>query len=233
METTCTRCHRAVQAESCFCSYCGMPQLTYESDGTAGTEDLELLSEGLLDAGTVAWKPALRAAMLLAVPAGLLASDVSPLGMTGMLWVALGAALAVVVYVRRQRAPWITMGAGARIGLVTGLMAAWLAFSVSGGALFVQRYVLHHASQIDADWKSRVEMSEQAAQQWTSGLMSASASQARTAREQQQAWMLSPWGHAGVEALGFAINALLLLFFATGGGALGARWLARMRRSGL
>lgn len=210
-----------------------MPQLVYEADGAAGPGEPELLSEGVLDAGTVAWKPALRAAMMLAVPAGLLASDVSPFGMTGMLWAALGAALAVMLYVRGQRTPWITMGAGARIGLVTGLMAAWLAFSVSGGALFVERYVLHHASQIDAAWKSRVEMSEQAAQQWTSGLMAASPAQAKAAREQQQTWMLSPWGHAGVEALGFAINALLLLFFATGGGALGARWQARRRRPGV
>jgi hypothetical protein len=46
----------------------------------------------------------------------------------------------------------------------------------------------------------------------------------------QKEWMLSPEGHAGIEAFGFASNALFLLFFAAGGGALGARYLARKRR---
>jgi hypothetical protein len=42
--------------------------------------------------------------------------------------------------------------------------------------------------------------------------------------------MMSPWGHAGIKAFGFASNAVFLLFFAAGGGAVGARLLARARR---
>jgi len=42
--------------------------------------------------------------------------------------------------------------------------------------------------------------------------------------------MLSPWGHAGIEAFGYAGNSFFLLFFAVAGGALGARMLARTRR---
>jgi hypothetical protein len=42
--------------------------------------------------------------------------------------------------------------------------------------------------------------------------------------------MLSPEGHAGIEAFGFAANAFFLLFFAAAGGALGARLLARSRQ---
>ena len=57
----------------------------------------------------------------------------------------------------QSEAGWITIGAGARIGLVTGLLAAWLAFSVSGSALFVERFVLHQAAQIDSEWKTRVD----------------------------------------------------------------------------
>jgi hypothetical protein len=48
--------------------------------------------------------------------------------------------------------------------------------------------------------------------------------------EAQKTWMLSPEGHAGIEAFGFAGNSLFLLIFAVGGGAMGARWLARTRR---
>ncbi len=47
---------------------------------------------------------------------------------------------------------------------------------------------------------------------------------------QIQNFMLSPEGHAGFEAFGFAINGVFLLFFAAGGGAFGARMLIRNRR---
>jgi hypothetical protein len=140
------------------------------------------------------------------------------------------AAWAVSLYVRSQRPAWITLGAGVRIGLVTGLLAAWLAFSISGGALFVQRFALHQSSQIDAEWKTRIAQSQQLTQQWTSGMASNDAAQAQAIRAQVQTFMLSPWGHAGIEAFGFAFNALFLLFFAAAGGALGARLLAHSRR---
>ena len=109
-------------------------------------------------------------------------------------------------------------------------MAAWLAFSISGATLFVERFLLHHASQMDADWVSRVGMSQQMAQQWASGMSPADAAQAEAMRAQVQAWMLSPWGHAGIEAFSLAGNSIFMLFFAAGGGALGARLLARSRQ---
>ena len=109
---------------------------------------------------------------------------------------------------------------------MTGLMAGWLAFSVSGGALLVERYVLHQASQIDAEWKTRVETSQQMTRQWTSGI-DPPIRRRRRRRRPIENWMLSPWGHAGIELFGFATNSILLLFFATGGGAMGARFLGR------
>jgi hypothetical protein len=233
MEISCTRCHQPVLAENCYCPYCGLPQLVYEAEAAATQSSPGgpvAPEEVVQDAATLSWKPALRAALLLAVPAGLLSSGISPLGFFGLLWAAAGAAWAVSLYVRNQRAAWITIGAGARIGLVTGLMAAWLAFSVSGSALFVERFALHRAAQIDAEWKTRVETSQQLTQQWTSSMSPADPAQALAARNQVQNWMLSPWGHAGIEVFGFASNSVLLLFFAIGGGILGARWMARTRR---
>jgi hypothetical protein len=172
----------------------------------------------------------MRAALALAVPAGLLSSGLSPVGILGLFWMAAAAAWAVAIYVRGQRPAWVTMGAGARIGLVTGLLAAWLAFSVSGVTLFVDRFVLHHSSQIDTEWKSRVDLSQQMmAQQWGS-MGSGDAAQAQAIRAEVQAWMLSPWGHAGIETFSFAGNSIFLLFFAAAGGALGARLLTRSRR---
>lgn len=233
MEKTCIRCHQAVQTADCFCPSCGLPQLVYTADTENGQAPAERWTEAARDASMVEWKAAMRVAFLLALPAGLLSSGLSPVGVFGLFWMAAAAAWAVVLYVRGQGPAWITARAGARIGLVTGLLAAWLAFSISGGALFVQRFALHQSSQIDSEWKGRVDTSQQLTQQWASELEPADAAQAQSLRAQVQAWMLSPWGHAGIEVFGLAFNAVFLLFFAAGGGALGARMLARSRRPNL
>jgi hypothetical protein len=233
MEITCNRCHQAVQPEDCFCPSCGLPQLVYTADPANGQAQTERWTEAARDASMVEWKPAMRAALLFAVPAGLLSSGLSPVGILGLFWMAAAAAWAVVLYVRGQGPAWITIGAGARIGLVTGLLAAWLAFSVSGGTLFVERFILHQSGQIDSEWKNRVDLSQKMTQQWAAELEPADAAQAQTLRSEVQAWMLSPWGHAGIEVFSIAFNAIFLLFFAAGGGALGARVLARTRRPSL
>jgi len=230
MEITCTRCHQTVQADNCYCPACGLPQLVYTAESVQGQAQPERWNEPVRDASSVDWKLALRAALTLAIPAGLLSSAASPIGFFGLFWMSAAAAWAVVLYVRSQRPAWITIGAGARIGLVTGLLGGWLAFGASGGALFVERFVLHQSSQIDAEWKSRVDMSQQMTQQWTAGMGQADAAEVQAARAQIQAFMLSPEGHAGWEAFGFAGNSIFLLFFAVAGGALGARLLARARR---
>lgn len=226
MEITCNRCHQPVEVESCYCPTCGLPQLVYSSEGGAETAQPEKWNEAVRDAGSVDWKPALRTAILLAIPAGLLSCGISPVGVLGLFWMSAAAAWAVTLYVRSRRPSWITMGAGARIGLVTGLIAGAVAFAVSGGALFVQRFVLHQAGAIDSEWNSRVEASHQLTQQLAAqmGVLDAARLQA------QKALMMSPEGHAGIEAFGMASNALFLLLFAAGGGAMGARLLARSRR---
>lgn len=230
MEITCTRCHQPVLAENCFCPTCGLPQLVYTGEGPDPQVTAERWSAAARDASMVDWKPAIRAALTLAVPAGLLCSAASPVGVFGLVWMGAAAAWAVVLYMRRQGPAWLTIGAGARIGLVTGLFAAWLAFSVGGCALFVQRFVLHRASQMDTDWKTRVTTSQEMAQEWTAGMEPTEASEAKAVRNQVMAWMLSPWGQAGIEAFGIAFNSVFLLFFAASGGALGARLMARRRR---
>ena len=230
MEVSCNRCHQAVQAENCYCPFCGLPQLVYESDGAPGQTSPERLNEVVLDASSVAWKPALRAALILAVPAGLLSSGVSPLGSLGIVWGAAGAAWAVALYVRSQQAVWITIGAGARIGLVTGLMAAWLAFSISGSALFVQRFALHQGGQIDGIYKSFTDVFQQKSQENLATKGPAEAAQIQPGLAKVQAWVLSREGKAGIWTFAYAVSSAFLLLFAIGGGALGARWLARTRR---
>ena len=231
MEVTCSRCHQTVQPGDCFCPFCGLPQLVYTADGSAGPGQPERAGEPVGDASTVDWKAALRLALMLAIPAGAVCSLFSPAGILGFPLMAAAGACAVALYMRGRRPAWITIGAGARIGLVTGLLGGWLAFGASGGALFVERVVFHQSSQIDGLYKTFVlDTFQQRAQQSMAGLSPTDAALMQNQLSQLQAWMLSPEGHAGIWACGFAFNSVLLLFFAVAGGALGARWMARTRQ---
>jgi hypothetical protein len=231
MEITCTRCHQTIQADNCYCPACGLPQLVYSAEGVAGQLQPDGRSEPVRDASSVDWKSALRAVLMLAIPAGLLSSSQSPLSSFGFFWMTAAAAGAVVLYMRSQRPAWITIGAGARIGLVTGLLGGWLAFGASGCELFLERDFLHQSSQIDASYKTYVLDTFQAkAQQSTAGMAASDAAQVQAQFAQIQAWVASPQGRSSIWTLGFAFNSSLLLFFAVGGGALGSRLLARSRR---
>ena len=222
MEIVCDRCHQAIQAEDCYCPACGLPQLVYTADGAPGQAQPERENETVRDASTINWRPALRAALMLAIPAGLLCSMLSPVGIFGLLWMAVAAAWAVVLYVRSQRPAWITVGAGARIGLVTGVVGGWTAAATTGITLFTMRFFFHQSKVFDDFWQNLV--SQQIAQQWASaGVDAPTILFAKT-------WLLSPEGRAGsmLGAILFLVAALLL--FAVAGGALGARIMARARR---
>jgi hypothetical protein len=227
MEITCTRCHQPVPDSSCYCPACGLPQLVYPTDGSNVPPASERWPEAARDASSIDWKLGMRAALALAVPAGLLSSGISPLSVLGIFWMTGAAAWAVLLYMRKQRPAWITLGAGARVGLVTGLIAGWLAFGLSGAELFVARVVLHQGNQIDTAWKESVNTSQEKAQQWFAQMnIPNDAAQASAQRN----WMLSPEGHAGFQTLGLAWSCSLLVLFAVGGGALGARMISRTRR---
>jgi hypothetical protein len=92
----------------------------------------------------------------------------------------------------------------------------------------LQRYVFHQGGQIDSDWKTAVLAGQAQTQQLLAQMTTPEIAQAQAASSQTLA--LSPQGHAGSMAVGFAGDALFLLFFAVAGGALGARIMARARR---
>jgi hypothetical protein len=165
--------------------------------------------------------------MLLAIPAGLLSSEASRAGLLGLFWMVAAAAWAVTLYGRTQRPRWITMGAGARIGLITGLMAAALAFSLTGIALFVERFAFHQGAAIDDQWRIFADDVFQRSQQFYVRLGIEDHGQLLS----QKNLMLSPEGHAGWVACDIAIWEGFLVLFATAGGAMGARLVARSRRS--
>lgn len=228
MEVTCSRCHQVVPTDSCFCPACGLPQLVYSAEGDSAPPVMERFPETPRDASSIDWKTGMRAATALAVPAGLLSSGISPLSELFIVWTAGAAAWAVVLYMRGQRPAWITMGAGARIGLVTGLIAGWLAFGFSGAGLFATRVVLHQGPQIDSAWRDFVDKNQQMSQQLLTK-MGASNDEIQTSMTPQRNLMLSPEGHAGFQTAGLVWSCLLLVLFSIAGGALGARTMARRR----
>ncbi|KAA6462968.1 hypothetical protein DYQ86_06430 [Acidobacteria bacterium AB60] len=225
MDSTCNRCHQTVPAESCYCPTCGLPQLVYSSEdaSSATPSAAERWTGAAQDAASVEWKPALRLATMLAIPAGLLSCGQSPVWPLSLLWMAAAAAWAVTLYARRQRPGWITMGAGARIGLVTGLLAGWFAFAVSGAALYATRFVFGAGKEFDEPWKAVVA---QASQQWQS--MSPDPQTAAVFQAISR-WLLTPEGRAGTILALLLILEIALLVFAAAGGAIGARLGLRRR----
>ncbi len=222
MEITCTRCHQAVLAENCYCPTCGLPQLHYSAENLPGQAPAERWLEPVQDASIVDWKRAMRPALALAVPAGLLCSLFSPVSIFGLLWMTVAAAWVVALYLRNQKPAWITIGAGARIGLVTGLLGAWTAAATSGVSLFVMRFLMHQGKELDETWTTII--SDQVTRQWTTAGVDAQTINV------YKGWLLSPEGRAGSMLSAILLLVAVLIFFAVGGGALGARLQARQRR---
>jgi len=222
MEVTCTRCNQTVEDGKCFCPVCGLPQLVYSTEGAAEQGQPERWNEAVRDASSVAWKPALKSAVLLAVPAGILSSMLSPVSILGMPMMAIAGAWVVLLYMRSQRPAWITMGAGARIGLVTGLMGAWVAAATTGITLFAMRFWFHQGGFYDDLWQNLVN--NQMSQQWqTMGVDPQSIAMMKS-------WLLPPEGRAGWLLAALILLSMTLLLFSVAGGAIGARITAKARR---
>jgi hypothetical protein len=227
METTCTRCHQAIPADGLYCPACGLPQLVYAGEDSLAPAQPGVWTDVLRDAGAVDWKQALRVVFLMAIPAGLLSSELSPVGLFGLVWIAVAAAWSVALYARRQRSAQqafrMTTGAGARIGLATGILAGWCTFAASSASLFASRFLLHQGKDSDDRWKSLVaEMS----QQWQAMSAANPDPQAAEIFKSLAAWFLSPEGKATYTLCGLVMLETLLLIVAVLGGAIGARMIS-------
>ena len=75
-----------------------------------------------------------------------------------------------------------------------------------------------------------IDAFEQKKNDTIAGLSAADAGEVRSSLTRIETFLLSPEGHAGIWALSLTFNSMFLVLFAVGGGALGARLLARSRR---
>jgi hypothetical protein len=222
MEMLCSRCRQTVEPGACYCPTCGLPQLVYNPEPALGSEEPTLWNDAVRDAGSIAWRPALLCSLKLAVPAGILSALLAPAGMLGLMVMGVAGLWAVSLYTRSQQPPWITIGAGARVGFVTGLVGCWTSMATAAVALFAMRFWMHQGAIFDNFWQSVV--GDQLTQQWSGMGMDAQAI------AQGKSWLLSPEGRAAWVLCAMGCFAVLLLMFAVAGGALGARFQARSRR---
>jgi hypothetical protein len=236
LEDTCQRCHEALRGDDRYCPVCGLPQLTYlvaempqvaaDEAGARGNGLGAFGGQGAFGATDgIEWRPALNAALTLGVPAGVLCFGVLPIGLLGMM---VASAWAVSLYAKRTRPVDLTTGAGARIGLVTGLFASWLTVSLFGFGLWVSRFVLHQGGEWDSLWLGQVEKSNQEMLAQIGAANAQSTQVAGTLRT----LMLSAEGRAGLPLSGLMLVALILVVLAVAGGALGAKLVATPRRPG-
>jgi hypothetical protein len=222
MEPTCNRCHQTVQPGASFCPNCGLPQLVYSTDSAEGDSQPARWENAVRDASSVAWQPALRAAMTLGLPSGVLCAFLWPVGIVGMVLMGFTGAWVVSLYMRSQQPAWITLGAGARIGLVTGLVGSWASAATAAITLFAMRFWLHQGSVFDNFWNHMVQV--QLTQEWNS--MGADAQTVATLK----AMLSSPDGRAVWVLCTITFLMAASLVFAIAGGALSARFQARRRR---
>ncbi len=183
------------------------------------------IARGLGSASEIAWRPALQAAIVLAIPASLLCTS-----MIGLVFIVAASAWAVHLYTRRIHSGGISTGAGARIGLVTGLLASWLFVGFQGVLLWLARFPFHQGSVIDSMWAAAVLNLDQK-QQETVQAGTATPASIETAH-QMRAFIVSSDGKAAMAMISLCLVVAVMIFLAAIGGALGARLSAQQRRPG-
>ena len=216
MESLCHRCGNPLDEGESFCSHCGAPQLVVETAEPVGPQTTPQRLGG--DVARVQWRVGFTSALLLAIPVGLLSALYG--GISTLLVIA-GGFGTILLY--RRRTNGLTDGRlGWRLGAILGVASAAVATAADGVQLLVERYVLHHAAIIDAQFQS-------VAQQMADQALKTNAEAMQQAPQLIHAWAafwLSGDGHAAIQLLTAAIVSMGMILFAATGGAIGGRVLA-------
>jgi ribosomal protein L40E len=212
----CHRCGATLSASELFCPTCGSPQLRFAQEDEAETGHGNRAPGRPPTVQGVSWKDAIPAALVVAVPAGLL-SAVSVLSWGCCLWIVGGAVLSIFVYHRRAPGFLLETRSGVRIGAVAGLIAAYSSVIATAAWRVFARFVLHQGQSIDEFYDEVIKQSTALVQsnpdaqaQWNSYVH----------------FLMSPDGRAAYTLMNAATSAVAIIVFSAIGGALGVRLLA-------
>ncbi len=215
MDLVCHRCSATLEPEAFYCPECGAPQIRYVTDEDEAAQGMPgigvNIQAGAAAAGSsVSWRLAIQIAAVVGTGVGVLSAL---LAAGSVLWVAVGAVVAMGIYHRRRPLTLLGPRVGARVGGLLGLIAATVAFAANSVLLVVQRYGMHQGNEIDTQLTSIVK---QAA--------------ARAATMDPQApvitftnFWLSAEGRIGLILLTMAFLSVLIVLFAIAGGVLGGQ----------
>jgi hypothetical protein len=193
-----------------FCPHCGAPQLRYEPLDEAAPATSNATQVVGRDPGVVLWKEAITAAVLVAVPVGILSSLLD----FGALWVIGGGIATISIYRRRTGLPPASR-TGWRIGGLLGVLAAFTTTAIDSLTLLVQRYGLHNGGVIDQRFHA---VGQQLAEQ----LNHSNPEAAAVLPGFVHFWVTAD-GAAAIALMGAASTAFSMLLFSAAGGAIGAR----------
>jgi hypothetical protein len=170
------------------------------------------------DPARIQWRIGIASALLLAIPVGLLSALSG--GMSTLLVIAGGFG---TIFFYRRRTNGLTDGRmGWRLGAILGIAAAAIASAADGVQLLVERYFLHHAATIDAQFQS-------VAQQMADQALKTNTEAMQQAPQLVHAWALfwlSGDGHVAIQLMTAAIISMGMVLFAATGGAIAGRVLA-------
>lgn len=176
------------------------------------------------DLHLVQWRAAIVAALLVAIPVGLL----SALTRTSSLFPIGGGFAVMAIY--RQRTTAFTDGRiGWRVGGVLGAISAFFASLAWAVQLLIERFLLHQGAAID-------QASQAAAQQAVDSMTKSMATQGPEPPEMLHMlqnfmhFLLSPDGYAWSQLITVVVMSLGIILFAAAGGAIAGRLLAMRTR---
>jgi|SRR5579885_493492 uncharacterized protein YqgC (DUF456 family) len=217
MDPVCHRCGNALSSSEVFCPHCGAPQLRIEPSEEQPAPRSQTVGAQFRIVHAIEWRAAIQAALILALPVGLLSS----LWDFGVLWMLAGGFCTIALY-RKKTMRAVNTGTGWRIGMLTGLLSAFCASLIDGAGMVLERYGLHHGARIDQRLSAMTQqMTEQMARQ-------------NPDAAQQIPWFLSFWlspdGHAAMVLMMSGFAAIMMIAFSAVGGILGARMLGTRQR---
>jgi hypothetical protein len=216
MGAVCHRCGATLSAPDLFCPNCGAPQVRFEPEDSAAVAYGAPRPVRLSPASSgIAWPVAIRAILLVAIPAGIL-SAIAVLYWGWCMWVVGGAMLVVVLYRRRAPGFLLDTRSGLRIGALYGLIAAYTSVAATAVARIFARFVLHQGASIDDVYSKAIAQA---------ALLVQSNPDAQAEWRLYTHFLLTPEGKAAFTLMNSATTAVGIILFSTLGGALGVRFL--------